>query len=313
MKLSYKQLSAAIVISAVMFFVAGCVSSVMPETKGLPPKEADAPERLSKSPRHGEYIIYTAAMNDPVEAYIVYPEVKEKAPVVIVIHEIFGLSDWVRSVADQIAAEGFIAIAPDFLSGKGPDGKGSRGLTSDQARALFTGIDPAQITRRLDGAAAYATSLPAAEKKYATVGFCWGGGISFSYATTQPSLTAAVVYYGTSPATETLKGVNASILGLYGGSDERVDATIPAAENELAKLGKSYEKEIYAGAGHAFLRQQDGMDGANLKATQAAWPRTIRFLKKAFGMATSSIGTKPGLATSIAMLAVPDACCDETE
>ncbi len=307
-----KSMVTIIVSFFLLMLMSGCISTAAAETgvKGLPPKEADALAALGKSPRHGEWITYTAEMNDTVEAYVVYPEVKGKAPVVIVIHEIFGLSDWIRSVADQFAAEGFIAIAPDFLSGKGPDGKGSRGLTSDQARALFAGLDMSQVQRRITGAALYATSLPAAEKKYATVGFCWGGGVSFSYATVQPGLAAAVVYYGTSPATETLKGVSASVLGLYGGSDARVNATIQAAEDELKKLGKSFQKRIFEGAGHGFLRQQDGMEGANLKATQAAWPATIDFLKTAFGITTGAVPLLEEPTGSGAMLASVDECCD---
>jgi carboxymethylenebutenolidase len=133
----------------------------------------------------------------------------------------------------------------------------------------------------LDAAARYATSLPAAEDRYATVGYCWGGAVSFSYATRQPKLGAAVVFYGTSPATETLAGVKAPVLGLYGGDDARVNATIPDAEKEMKRLGKRFEFEVYEGAGHGFLRAQDGREGANLRAAQRAWPRTVEFLKKA--------------------------------
>jgi carboxymethylenebutenolidase len=197
-----------------------------------------------------------------------------------VIHEIFGLTDWIRSVADQLAADGFIAVAPDFLSGKGPGGKGSGSVDVDTARSLIRELDGGEIVRRLDAAARYATSLPAAAKRFATMGFCWGGGISFSYATQQPDLSAAVVYYGTSPATETLGGVKARVLGLYGGDDARVNATIPDAEKEMKRLGKRFENEIYEGAGHGFLRAQDGREGANLRATEKAWPRTVEFLKK---------------------------------
>ena len=124
---------------------------------------------------------------DKLTAWVVYPERSDKAPVVLVVHEIFGLSDWVRSVADQLAAEGFIAIAPDLLSGKAPGGKGSQGLSPDDARRLIAGLDPAEVTRRLNAAALYATSLPAALPKFAVIGFCWGGGVSFSYASSSPA------------------------------------------------------------------------------------------------------------------------------
>jgi carboxymethylenebutenolidase len=211
----------------------------------------------------------------------VYPERADKAPVVVVIHEIFGLNDWARAVADQLAADGFIAIAPDFLSGKAPDGKGgTAAIGADNARAAMGKLDPAEIIRRLDGAAAYATALPASTGRYGVVGFCWGGAISFAWATQQSALGAAVVYYGTSPATETLKTVKAPVLGLYGGSDARVNATVGAAKAEMDRLGKRYEIETYEGAGHAFLRQQTGQNGANAAASSAAWPRTLKFLKE---------------------------------
>ncbi len=270
---------AAVAAVGLLLFLGGAMA--WGQAIGLPPIEADALARLGNSPRHGEWVSVDAGGGDKVDLWVVYPERSDKAPVVIVIHEIFGLSDWVRAVADQFAAEGFIAVAPDFLSGKAPGGKGSSAVTADGARGLIATLQPAEITRRLDAAAKYGTSLPAATKEFGVVGYCWGGGISFSYATQQPDLDAAVVYYGTSPTTDTLGRVQAPVLGLYGGSDARVNATVPAAEAELKRLGKRFETETYAGAGHAFLRQQSGQSGANLAATEKAWPRTIQFLKQA--------------------------------
>jgi carboxymethylenebutenolidase len=248
---------------------------------GLPPGEADSKTRLLNSPRHGEWVSIDAGGGDMVDLWVVYPERKDPAPVVIVIQEIFGLTDWIRAVADQLAADGFIAVAPDFLSGKGPGGKGSGSVDVDTARTLVRELEGAEITSRLDAAARYATALPAAKKRFATVGFCWGGAVSFGYATQRPGLGAAVVYYGTSPATDTLAGTKAPVLGLYGGDDARVNATIPDAEKEMKRLRKRFEYEIYDGAGHGFLRAQDGREGANMRATQKAWPRTVEFLKKA--------------------------------
>jgi carboxymethylenebutenolidase len=146
-----------------------------------------------------------------------------------------------------------------------------------------------EIVSRLDAAARYGTSLPAAAKEFGVVGYCWGGGISFAYATEQPDLDAAVVYYGTSPAAESLARVRAPVLGLYGGDDARVNATVPAAEAEMKRLGKQFEVETYAGAGHGFLRQQDGR-AANRAAAEKAWPRTIEFLRRALAPRTSAIG-----------------------
>ena len=253
------------------------------QTVGLPPTEEQAMDRLNKSPRHGEWVTVDAGKGDMVDAWLVYPERSDNAPVVIVIHEIYGLTDWIRAVADQMAAEGFIAIAPDLLSGKGTGGKGTRSVSRDDARMLIQELSWSEIVRRLDATAQYATALPAATKKFGVVGFCWGGGISFSYATEQPDLDAAVVYYGVSPDTVKLVDIKAPILGLYGGNDNRVNSTIPAADAEMKRLGKRYEYELYNGAGHAFLRNQAGQNGANLKATQSAWPRMVKFLRETLG------------------------------
>lgn len=254
-----------------------CAGALWAQNAGLPAGEADVRVRLNASPRHGEWVTYAAEGGDRVDAWIVYPERKDAAPVVVVIHENRGLNDWARAVADQFAAEGFIAIAPDFLSGKAPGGAGTQAVDPDEARNLIGKLEPAEIFRRLRGAVQYATSLPAASKKYGVVGYCWGGAISFNYATQDPNLGAAVVFYGTSPAVKSLRDIQAPVLGLYGGADNRVNATIPEAEAEMKRLGKRYEVEIYDGAGHAFLRNQDG---ANLTATKKSWPRAVGFLKK---------------------------------
>jgi carboxymethylenebutenolidase len=258
-------------------------------TEELPPLEKDAKMRLESSPRHGEWVSISASMGDKVDAWVVYPERKDPAPVVIVIHEIFGLTDWARSVADQLAADGFLAVAPDFLSGKGPDGKGSSSLTPDAARQINSGLQPAEVVSRLNAVADWATRLPAATSKFGVVGYCWGGGISFRYATEQPNLGGAVVYYGVSPDTQALARVRAPVLGLYGGDDARVNATIPAAQEEMKRLGKRYEVEFYDGAGHAFLRQQDARDGANLRAAQNGWARTVQFFKETLAGGMSSL------------------------
>jgi carboxymethylenebutenolidase len=213
---------------------------------------------------------------------VVYPERATKAPVVVVVHEIYGLSSWIRGVADQLAADGFIAIAPDLLTMKNlPEGPDS--VLAPLATAAVRTLDAGWVQRQLDAVARYGMSLPAAQKKYGIVGFCWGGGVSFAHAVHSASLGASVVYYGTSPPTAQLESVHAPVLGLYGGSDERVDATIPAADSALHALGRTYEHSIYPGAGHGFLRQQTGMDGANMTATRSAWPATIAWFRKYLG------------------------------
>jgi carboxymethylenebutenolidase len=247
----------------------------------LPPSDQTAKERLEKSPRHGEMVDVTVpGMQAKMKAYVVYPESKEKAPVVIVIQEIFGLSDWIRGVADQLAADGFIAVAPDMLSGRGPNGGGTEAFASgDDVRRAVQGIKPEEAKAMLDATREYGIKLPAANGKSATIGFCWGGGASFRYATQQPDLNAAVVYYGTSPQAG-YESIKAPVLGIYGENDQRVNATIEPAKQKMKQGNKKYEVNIYPGAGHGFLRQQGGQNGANKTATEKAWPETIKFLRE---------------------------------
>ena len=256
-------------------------TSLPARNESLPPSEEGAKTALEKSPRHGEYVdVKLPAGGTPIRTWVVYPERKEKAGVVLVIHEVYGLTDWLRGVADQLAREGFIAVAPDLISGRGPAGGGTDSVTTrDDVVKLVRGLTPDETTARLNAVKEYAIKLPAANGKSATIGFCWGGARSFAYAAAQPDLDAAVVYYGVSPETAELARVGAPVLGLYGGADARVNATIAPAEAEMKRLGKPYEPHVYEGAGHGFLRAQEGRDGANLKATQQAWPRTVAFLK----------------------------------
>ena len=248
----------------------------------LPAWEQDAKRTLDRSPRHGEYVdIPWAKDKPPLRTWIVYPERKDKAGVVLIVHEIYGLSDWIRSVADQFAADGFIAVAPDLISGLGPGGGGTDSVPSrDDVVKLVRTLDLDGTNQRLDAVRTYAVKLPAANGRIATVGFCWGGGRSFSYAAATPPPDAAVVFYGVSPDSAALPNVKAPVLGHYGGDDARVDATIPPAQEALKKLNRLYEPHVYDGAGHGFLRAQTLRGGANYKATQQAWPRTIEFLRK---------------------------------
>jgi carboxymethylenebutenolidase len=253
----------------------------VPSRPELPPAEDAAKARLSSSPRHGEFVdVKVAGLDTPIRTWVSYPERKGKAPVVIVIHEVFGLTDWIRGVADQLARDGFIAVAPDLISGLGPNKGGTDSVsTRDDVVKLVRSLTPDDTTKRLDAVRAYALALPAAAKKSATIGFCWGGSASFTYASNQPELNAAVVYYGGSPDAAALARIKAPVEGHYGADDARVNATIPPAEAEMKKLGKTYHPHLYDGAGHGFLRGQSLREGANWKATQAAWPRTITFLR----------------------------------
>ncbi|MFI5280555.1 MAG: dienelactone hydrolase family protein [Gemmatimonadales bacterium] len=249
----------------------------------LPAPESLATDRLNHSPRHGEWVKLDAGGGDSVRTWVVYPERHDKAPVVVVIHEIFGLTDWVRGVADQLAAAGFIAIAPDLLSGKGPNGGGTESVDRQGATALIRTVTPAEVNRRLDAAARYGRSLPAATGAVGTVGFCWGGGVSFQQALNLEGIRGAVVYYGVSPDTALLSGVRAPILGLYAGEDARVGATVPPAQAVMQRLGKRFEVATFEGAGHGFLRALAGQNGANQRAAEQAWPRTIAFFQETLG------------------------------
>ncbi len=249
----------------------------------LPPSEAGAADALAASPRHGEWVdIELAGSDRPITTWIVRPEGAFDAPVVLVVHEIFGLTDWVRAVADRLAENGFVAVVPDLLSGMGPDGGGTASVASrDEVVRLIRSLEPADTMARLDAVRDHAVALPATTGRIAALGFCWGGSTSFAYAVTQPHLQAAVVYYGSSPVeTADYHLVGAPVLGLYGGDDERVNATIPTAEREMARYGKHFETEIFAGAGHGFLRAQEGRHGANREASVRAWRRTIEFLRR---------------------------------
>ncbi len=223
-----------------------------------------AKQKLDKSPRHQEWVKVKYGART-VDAFVVYPEVSHKAPVVLLIHEIFGLSDWARSMADDIAAMGYIVIAPDLLSGQGPNGGGTSAFPDQQAVIkAVSSLDPAVVTADLNAAADYALKLPAANGKLAVTGYCWGGGKSFLFATQRKDLSAAFVFYGVPPPTEAMAAIAAPVYGFYAGNDARISATVPATKDAMAAAGKKYDPVIYDGAGHGFMRA--GEDPANTNA-----------------------------------------------
>ncbi len=255
---------------------------------GIPAGAATVADRLSHSPRHGEWAMIRSGQ-DSIRAWVEYPERATKAPVVVVIHEIFGLSTWVRGVADQLAADGYIAVAPDLLTGKVAL-QGDTATQSDATAAIRT-LNPADVQRYVEAAARYGMSLPAALPRYGVVGFCWGGGTSFAQAVQSPAgLAAAVVYYGTPPmkngalSGDDLARVKVPVLGFYGGEDARVTATVPPTDSAMKALGKSYDAHVMQGAKHGFLRAQDGpANEANLAASKQAWPLTVAFFRSHLG------------------------------
>jgi len=240
-----------------------------------------ARQAVDKSPRHREWVVVKHDGRN-VDAFVAYPERKDKAPVIVVIHEIFGHTDWVEEVTDEFAAAGYIAIAPDLLSGMGPNGGNSKSIAASAMGQTIGKLPPDQITADLNAAADYAKNLPAANGKVFVAGFCYGGTQTFRFATNRPDLQAAFVFYGTPPDKESMARIKAPVYGFYAENDARVDATIPAAEEQMKALGKTYEPVIYPGAGHGFMRSGEQPDASepNHKAREEAWVRLKALLKK---------------------------------
>lgn len=242
-----------------------------------------AKDRLENSPRHLEWV--TVKQGDrEVKCFLAFPEVKEKATAVVVIHEIFGLTDWVRGVADQLAAAGYIAIAPDLLSGMAPGGGGTAELGgSDGARKVIATLPPDQITADLKAVVEYVAKLPAANGKVAVGGFCWGGSQTFQFATHNNQILAAFPFYGSGPDdAAAIARIECPVYGFYGGNDARVNATIPQSEKLMKDAGKMYEPVIYDSAGHGFMRAGEAPDAnePNKTARAAAWKRWTDLLSR---------------------------------
>ena len=255
-----------------------------------------AKARLEASPRHREYVPIKHD-NRTVQALVVYPEVSGKAPVVILIHEIFGLSDWAKEMADELAGEGFIVIAPDLISGSGPNGGGSAELPSQDDRVkAVSALDPAQVMADLDAAADYGKKLPAANGTLAVVGFCWGGGKSFAFAAHRHDLAAAFVFYGPGPSD--VSTITAPVYGFYAGNDARIGATVPGTTDAMKAAGKKYEPVTYDGAGHGFMRA--GEDPANTvpgnkTAREEGYARLVKLLKGLKGSSGRMIARPRGV------------------
>ena len=233
-----------------------------------------ARERVEKSPRHREWVTVKHDGRN-VETFVVYPESRDKTPVVLVIHEIFGLTDWVESLADQLSAAGYIAVAPDLLSGMGPDGGRTPDFPAGGVTQAVSHLDPNQVTADLNAVADYGLKLPASNGKLFVTGYCWGGGQSFRFATNRADLAAAFVFYGPPPDKEAMARIKAPVYGFYAENDARIDATIPATRDQMREAGKVYEPVTYAGAGHGFMRAGEAPDAseANKKARTDAWER----------------------------------------
>jgi carboxymethylenebutenolidase len=236
---------------------------------------------LEKSPRHREWVTVKHD-NRSVETFVVYPESKGKTPVVLITHEIFGMTDWVQDLTDQVAAAGYIAVAPDLLSGMGPNGGRSSDFAEGKTMEAVSHLNPDQVTADLNAAADYALKIPASNGKLFVGGFCWGGRQAFLFATNRGDLAAAFVFYGGPPEKDAMARIKAPVYGFYGGNDARISATIPDAISQMKAVGKTYEPVTYEGAGHGFMRAGEAPDAkdADKKARSDAWTRWKSLLSK---------------------------------
>lgn len=240
-----------------------------------------AKTKLLTSPRHGEWVDLKNGERT-VKAFVSYPEVKEKAPVIVLIHEIFGMTDWVQLMADELSEAGFIVIAPDLLSGMGPNGGRTSDIPADKVREVIGALPPDQITGDLNAAVEYGKKIPSGNGKVAVGGFCWGGTQTFRFATNNKDIAAALVFYGSPPPAEDMKRIVAPVYGFYGENDNRINATIPDAEKQMKEAGKTYEPVIYKGAGHGFMRagQMPDANEANKQGWLDGFKRTVEILSK---------------------------------
>jgi carboxymethylenebutenolidase len=276
-------------------------------TLTLPAPAQDwAKARLQASPRHREYVPLTHG-GRTLQAFVVYPEIQAKAPVIVLIHEIFGLSDWAREMADELAAQGYIVVAPDLLTGAGPNGGGTDSFPSIDAvtRAIGT-LTPEQVTADLDAAADYARNLPAANGKLFVAGFCWGGGKSFAFAAHRRGLAGTFVFYGPAPAD--VSTITAPVFGFYAENDARIGATLAATTSAMKAAGKSFSPVTYEAAGHGFMRAGEAPDAtpANRAARDAAFARMLGLMKTT-GKASLDLSTR----SATTQLAAAQSSCHE--
>ncbi|QNI38140.1 dienelactone hydrolase family protein [Edaphobacter albus] len=239
-----------------------------------------AKTKLDASPRHREYVTLKHG-NRSLQAFVVYPEVSGKVPVVVLIHEIFGLSDWAKEMADELAAAGYIVVAPDLLSGSGPDGGGTDSFAGvDAITKAVSGLNADVVNADLDAAVDYAKKLPASNGTVVTAGFCWGGGKSFAFAAHRKDLAAAFVFYGPPPSD--FSTITAPVYGFYAGNDSRIGATLPATTEAMKAAGKKFDPVTYDGAGHGFMRAGEdpgNTNPANKTARDQAFERLTSLLK----------------------------------
>jgi carboxymethylenebutenolidase len=267
-------------VPLLLLALTGCASSA-PDTAA--PSTTDTTARLETTPRHDEWARVDRG-GRTLHLYVSYPQVSSKAPAVLLIHENRGLTDWVRSVADALSEKGFIAVAPDFLSGMAPGGgKTSDFASQDAAREAISALPRDQVLGDLDTALAFVRAIPAASGEVSVAGFCWGGARAWDFANRARGLDATYVFYGTGPSQRAeVASIDAPVYGFYGGNDARVNATIEATAAAMREEGNSFEPVIYPGAGHAFMREGElpTATAENRKARDEAWVRWLGLLRR---------------------------------
>ncbi len=281
------------------------------------PAQDWARAKLDASPRHHEYATLTAN-GKPLKAFISYPEVETKATAIVMIPEIFGLSDWAKEMADELSASGYVVIAPDVLTGMGPNGGGTESFPSrDAVTQAVSGLDPALVLAQLDAAADYVKTLPASSGTLAVAGFCWGGGKSFAFATHRHDLVDAFVFYGPPPSADTMKDITTPVYAFYAGNDARIGATVPQATADMAAAGKKFDPVTYDGAGHGFMRageDPNDTNPANKAAREKAYAKMAAILaiaKSTPHRVAKTAGGAAGMATLKQQKATPATQCHD--
>lgn len=257
----------------------GCVGSAFAAFAA----EEYAEEALAASPRHQEWVSIDAGDGDVVSAFVVYPERPDTSDSVVVIHDIMAMTPWIRLIGDKLAAEGFLAVVPDLLSGKGADGGDSDSFENAAARGkAMRALEPAEVDRRIKACVEYARGLESTTDAVSVGGFCWGGATTFRYATYDPTIKGAHVFYGNAPDAEALAKIEAPVYGYYAENDARVNVSIEPAETVMNELGKTFDHVTYPGVGHGFVRMGTDPEGteAYREQTHAAWTRWIELLRR---------------------------------
>lgn len=238
---------------------------------------APASTPLDAITTHGEWIRIPNGA-DTIRAYVAFPERPDAAPAVITIHEVFGMTDWEPTVADRFAGRGYVAIVPDLLSSRW----GMSPPTADSGRKLIAQLTPEGITRDLEAVYSWLEAQPSVRgEAIGVIGFCWGGGQSFRYATNNPKLKATIVCYGPAPDSSGIARIASPVMGVYGENDARINSALPTVVRQMNALGKSFAPDSYPGTGHGFLKP--GRRGHDTDQVEKAWNDIFAFVGRTLG------------------------------